>query len=185
MLLAAVWRRAASPRWLLLPWAGAGRNLSPWLPAATTTSASPNDHPPLAGVKSRCATSGVFFFLHLVNVAVMYGSRHALIRYATFNDTHKKNRCCAWIPEVWLRGLKGRHKCLYLWQEKTCSATWMVMSHCSPLWYRPSKSAPSPEAGSRTASGERLRWMRRKNRREWVMKSGFKCARHITKVKHR
>lgn len=54
----------------------------------------------------------------------------------------------------------------YLWQEKTCSPTWMVMSHCSPLWYRSSRSAPSPEAGSRTAApGWRFRRMMRNDRR--------------------
>jgi len=30
------------------------------------------------------------------------------------------------------------------------------MSHCSPLWYRSSKSAPRPEAGSRAAPGVKV-----------------------------
>lgn len=152
-LLQSCWQALAG--WLL-PWARAGRNLSPWLPAATTTSASLNDLPPLlhtgTSQQQMCDLCSV---LHQVNGAVMYFKR-------------TKNRLCFCISDVWIRGQRGHHKLFYLWQEKTCSATWMVMSHCSPLWYRSSKSAPRPEAGSRTASGVKWRWIMRKGRRERV-----------------
>ncbi len=157
--------RRALAGWLL-PCAWAGRNLSPWLPAATTTSASLNDLLLLlqtgTSQQQRCNLCSV---LHLVNVAVMYWSEQAL---TTHDDIFKrtKNRLCFWISDVWIRGRRGHHELFYLWQEKTCSATWMVMSHCFPLWYRSSKSAPRPEAGSRTASGVKLRWMMKKGQEE-------------------
>lgn len=85
-------------------------------------------------------------------------------------DSHPRRPCSCHVTYPWWQNNESMR---YLWQEKTCSATWIVMSHCSPLWYRSSRSAPRPEADSRV-SGAKLRQINRKVR----IKRGWVCDTH-------
>lgn len=46
---------------------------------------------------------------------------------------------------------------LYLCAEKTLSATWMLMSDISAMWYRAKRSAPSPDADSKFSEPDKQR----------------------------
>ena len=109
------------------------------------------------------------------------------INYSTFRRKKTNTMCFTWCIDtegcwITMEEWKGNNKktkeieLLHLWQEKTWSATRMVMSHCSLLWYRSSKSAPRPEAGSRTsASGPKLSLIMRKVIRESGQGKDLRC----------